>query len=160
MKNQPDTRGYFPMFIDLSKKKILVIGAGKIGERRIKALLKFGADIKVVAPDPSSHIRKLAGQGQIFLEEREYHGGEIEDFFMVLAATDKIEVNEEVYRECREKGIIVNVASDQTKCDFFFPGLVKEDSTVIGITDSGKNHKKVKKLVAKMKDILYKEGEN
>lgn len=41
-------RPYFPMFIDISGKKILVVGGGSIALRRVRTLLKFGADIKVI----------------------------------------------------------------------------------------------------------------
>ena len=56
MKNKP----YFPMFIDLSDKNIVVVGGGNIATRRVKTLLSFTRNIRVIAPKVTMEIRKLA----------------------------------------------------------------------------------------------------
>lgn len=156
-KLNTEVSGHFPLFVDIRGKKILVIGAGKIAERRIKTLLTFGVHMKVIAPEASPAVKELAEAGVLIWEQRAYCSGEIDSFFMVLAVTDNLPVNEEIYMECKEKGILVNVASDRTKCDFFFPGIIKEDPLVIGVTASGENHKKAREMVVKIKEMLNQE---
>ena len=55
-------------------------------------------------------------------------------------------LNEEIYRICKEEGIYVNIADDRTKCDFYFPGIFMKDELVVGITASGLDHKKARKV--------------
>lgn len=149
---------YFPLFVDLNQKSVLIFGGGKVATRRIISLLDFGVDIKVIAPECTKEVMILAEENKLVLEQRSYLRGEVENPYMVLAATKNNEINEEIYTECKEKGILVNVASDQTKSDFFFPGIVVENPLVIGITASGKDHKKVKKIIQKIRDMLKEEN--
>ena len=66
--------------------------------------------------------------------------------YMVIAATNDWKLNDEIYRVCKEEGIYVNVADDKSKCDFYFPGIYMKDEVVIGITASGLDHSRAKKV--------------
>ena len=61
----------FPMFVDISEWKILIVGAGRIAQRRLETLLQFASSITVVAPEYSEEIRRLAQEGRICLKPRE-----------------------------------------------------------------------------------------
>ena len=65
-------KGYFPMFVDISEMKIIVVGGGTIATRRIKTLLQFASDITVIAPDVTDSLKLLETEGKIFLLHREY----------------------------------------------------------------------------------------
>lgn len=131
----------FPLFVDLSEKKILVVGAGRIASRRMEALLPFAGQITVIAPEASPRVLKLAGDGCILYLQRPYIEGEIpRDICLVLAATGDREVNRAVYRECKEKGIPVNVSSQKELCDFYFPGIIQEKNLTVGVTAGGRDH--------------------
>lgn len=138
---------YFPLFVDLSKKKILVYGAGKIATRRITGLLRYGATVTVIAPHIREEIRQLckSNPGQLITQQRSYCMQEIqkEDTDYVLAATDNKEVNAAICQECEQKEIPVNNASDSSQCDFYFPALIEQDGLVIGVTSTDGNHRKV-----------------
>ena len=137
---------YFPMFVDLSQKKILVVGAGRIASRRIHTLLPFAGEIQVVAPRAEQDILKLAREEKISYEAREYEREDLYGADLVIAATDKEEMNNEIYSVCKCMGIEDNVISDKHKCDFYFPGIVFQDEVVIGVSASGKDHKKARKV--------------
>ena len=139
-------RPYFPMFIDLTDRKIFVAGGGRIARRRIEALVKFGADIHVTAPRVCPKIALLAGEGKIETALREYRPSDLDGMDFAIAATDDREVNRAVYTECRKRGIPVNVADDKTLCDFYFPALVLTDDVVIGIGSGGESPGKVKEV--------------
>ena len=98
-------RPYFPMFINIADKKILVAGGGTIALRRIRTLLKFGADIHVIAPELCEELTQLEEEGKIKAEHREYRTGDIRGAQIVLAATDDHEVNRKIWEECRAAGI-------------------------------------------------------
>ena len=65
-----------------------------------------------------------------------------------------LKLNDDIYRICKNEGIYVNVASDREKCDFYFPGIVMEDELVVGITASGLDHKKAKKVREEIQSVL------
>ena len=144
----------FPMFVDISDWPILVVGAGKIAQRRIETLLQFALSITVVAPECSKKIRQWAQEGKICLKQRAYVPQDLDGMRMVCAATSQNVLNEEIGQECRKKGILVNVCSDKMQCDFHFPGIVKNDSYVVGINGGGRNHHGVAELRGKVEKCL------
>ena len=72
----------------------------------------------------------------------------------MIAATNDAQINNAIYDTCRKQGILVNVCSDKQKCDFYFPGIAMKDQVVVGITASGKDHKRAKALVEQIRSIL------
>ncbi len=145
MKNN-EKKGLFPMFVDLREKKAVVIGAGKIATRRIRTLTQFCGNITVIAPEATEAVQALATDGQITLLDKTYERDDLYGADLVLAATDDTKLNDEIHSVCKCLGILVNVCSDQRKCDFQFPGIVKDEEIVIGINAAGTDHHKVKKL--------------
>ena len=144
------------MFIDLTDRKIFVAGGGRIARRRIEALVKFGADIHVAAPQVCPEIALLAEEGKIKILLREYRPSDLDGMEFAIAATDDREVNRAVYAECRKRGIPVNVADDKTLCDFYFPALVLTDDVVIGIGSGGESPGRVKEVrqrIEKLEDL-------
>ena len=76
--------------------------------------------------------------------------------YMVIAATNDRKLNDEIHRVCREEGIYVNVASDRESCDFYFPGIYMRDEMVVGVTASGLDHKKAKRVREEIQKALEK----
>ena len=145
---------YFPLFVDLSGKRIVVIGAGKVAARRIKALLTFTETVTVVAEAFDPSLMPLAEEKRIEIHKKPYEASDIEGAFFVLAATDRKEVNLAVRQDCKRLGIPVNVSSDRELCDFYFPGIARKDDLVVGITASGRDHRGVKEAVKKLQEYL------
>lgn len=141
----------FPIFISLEEKPILVVGGGNIAARRIISLLGFGPRVTVWAPELSLELKRLLSEGRIIWRRGEYCPGEMDGFFLVLAATGEPKVNEAVCREAKENKIPVNVASDQNLCDFFFPALVENEKLVIGLAGDGSDHRLVKETAAALR---------
>ena len=109
MKNKP----YFPMFIDLSDKNIVVVGGGNIATRRVKTLLSFTRNIRVIAPKVTMEMMELGKAGYVELLTRPVKRSDFAMAYMVIAATNDRKLNEEIHRICRQEGIYVNVASDR-----------------------------------------------
>ena len=150
MKNKP----YFPMFIDLSDKNIVVVGGGNIATRRVKTLLSFTRNIRVIAPKVTMEMMELGKAGYVELITRPVKRTDFAMAYMVIAATNDRKLNDEIHRICRQEGVYVNVASDREQCDFYFPGIYMEEGLVVGITASGVNHKKAKAVREKMQALL------
>ncbi len=165
---------YFPVFIDISEKRIIVAGGGRIAERRIDTLLKFTADITVVAPEVTDGIRKRVKEGKVSWIRKTFHKAARErqadeqkslsdtemllnNADMVLAATNDAECNERIMRLCRERGIPVNVSHKKELCDFYFPAVVVKDNVTVGITSGGLSHAQARKVREQVEAVLGEE---
>jgi siroheme synthase-like protein len=147
-------RPYFPLFVDLSATRVLVVGAGKIAARRVQTLLDFAGGITVVAPAVCEAIESLAAAGEITLCRRAFADSDLDGAGLVLAATDDAQLNARIAALCRERGIPVNVGSDKTLCDFYFPGVVRRGSVVVGVTASGTDHATAKRTTEAIRKLL------
>ena len=145
---------YFPMFVDLYDKNIIVVGGGKIATRRIRTLLQFTRNILVIAPEMTPELIELCNAGFVKYKHRKVKRSDLTDAYIVVAATNDRKINDDIYHICKEEGIYVNVISDKEKCDFYFPGIVMQEELVIGITASGLDHRKAKHLCEKISDVV------
>src|SRR6201995_4066612 len=102
----------FPIFLKLQDRPCLVVGAGEIAESKIQSLLAAGADVTVVSPEAKSGLRDLASAGLFTWHQREYAVDDLAGKFMVIAATDSLEVNAAVYRDAEERNILCNAVDD------------------------------------------------
>ncbi len=140
------SKRYFPMFVDLSDKQAVVVGGGSIATRRVKTLLQFTRNVTAVAPMMTQELADLGKLGMVQTVMRPVKRSDFDMAYIVIAATNDHKLNDEIYRICRQEGIYVNVADDKDKCDFYFPGIYMQDEMVVGITASGMDHKKARKL--------------
>lgn len=155
---------YFPMFVNLEGKKIVVFGAGRIALRRIRTLQFFHAQILVEAPDIPETVRAemqaLEGEGAIVYRKKDFEETDLDDGAdMVLAATGDRQLNERIYHLCKARNILVNNASDRHLCDFYFPAVAENGEIIAGITGNGTNHKKVAAAAAGIRTYLEKLNE-
>lgn len=142
------------MFVDLSEKRVVVVGAGTIAKRRIRSLLTFTNHLIVIAPEVNSELKNLESTGQLTIKKKKYDREDIYDADLVIAATNDTQINNDIYSVCKCMGIPVNVCSDKHKCDFFFPGIAQKDHVVVGVTASGKDHKKARAVIERIREIL------
>lgn len=149
----------FPIFLDISNKRISIYGAGRIASRRVGTLLAFEPLLTVFAPEASEQIQKAEREGKLTWVREVYRPGGISpDTWMVLAATDNAAVNEEIYRECQKKGILVNVCSNRAHCDFQFPGIASRGDLVVGINAGGSDHHLAKMWTDKIRKEVERNG--
>ncbi|WP_242955787.1 precorrin-2 dehydrogenase/sirohydrochlorin ferrochelatase family protein [Lachnoclostridium sp. An181] len=151
----------FPVFIRLNGKRVLIVGAGKVAQRRVCALLPFGVHITVVAPEVSEILQRYEKEGKIEIKRKRFTEQELgEQPFAVLAATDEKELNRNIALLCRKRGIFVNNASDASMCDFYFPALAKGEGIVAGVCGDGNDHRKVAQTAEKIRRCLEREDES
>lgn len=128
----------FPIFLKLTARPCLVIGAGNLAESKIESLRAAEAQITVIAPQASRAIEELAASGEITLHRREYSAGDVvEGTFLVVTATNVPEVNRAVYVEATSKSVICNAVDDPPYCDFYFPSVVRRGDLQIAISTAG-----------------------
>src|SRR5512132_2806023 len=115
----------FPMFLKLEGRSCLVVGAGKIGESKIRSLLVAHAKVRVVAPWVTPAVAGWARTGVLEWDAREFEASDLDAIFLVIAATSSVGVNDLVYREATRRHILCNVVDDPDRCDFYYPAVVR-----------------------------------
>lgn len=148
---------FFPLFVNLAGRKVLVAGAGAIGTRRAAALAEFGARVTVTAPEGGEELRQLADQGRVIWERRRFQERDLEGIFLAVAATDDPDVNDLIVQLCHSRGILVNHAGDRNQCDWYFPGIARSGNVVAGITASGTDHRLAKEMTKQVQELLHKQ---
>ena len=136
----------FPMFLKLEGRSCLVVGAGKIGESKIRSLLVAHAKVHVVAPWATPAVAGWARTGVLTWDARDFQAADLEATFLVIAATSSTEVNDLVYREATHRQILCNVVDDPDRCDFYYPAVVRRGSLQIAISTEGKSPALAQKL--------------
>jgi precorrin-2 dehydrogenase/sirohydrochlorin ferrochelatase len=129
----------FPMFVKLEGRRCLVVGAGKVGEPKIAALLDTGARIRVIAREASDTVSSWAREGKIDLALREFASGDLDGIFLAIVATASRELNGSIYREAQRRGVLCNVVDDPEYCDFYYPAVVRRGDLQIAISTAGQS---------------------
>lgn len=140
----------FPLFVDLTGRKCVVVGCGKIGAHRAEVLVRYGAQVSVIAPQGT------APNGAIHYR-REFQADDLNGAFLVVAATADRAVNHEIYTLCRQRNIFVSTADKREECTFFFPAVRAGANLSVGVVSDGTDHKKTARAACAIEEILKKE---
>lgn len=137
---------YYPVCLRVAGRRCLVIGGGRVAERKVIGLLAAGASVVVISPLLTERLQGLQEEGRLAWQPRGYQVGDVVGFFLVMAATDDCLVQDQVQREAEEHHILLNVADVPAKCNFILPAVVKRDPLSIAISTSGKSPALAKSL--------------
>ena len=127
----------FPIFLKLTARPTVVIGAGNLAESKIESLLAAQAHVTVVAPAANPRLVELAAAGEIEWHRRPYEPGDVAGKFLAVAATNDAAVNRAVFAEAEAGGVLMNAVDDPPFCDFYFPSVVRRGDLQIAISTAG-----------------------
>lgn len=130
-------RSYYPIFLNLADRLCIVVGGGKVAERKLRGLLNAGAKVRVISPRMSKGISMLADAHRVELINREYRYGDLKEGVLAFAATDDEEVNKQIREEASCLPVPVNVADNPRLCDFFVPSTARKGPILIALSTSG-----------------------
>ncbi|HXH20920.1 MAG TPA: bifunctional precorrin-2 dehydrogenase/sirohydrochlorin ferrochelatase [Dehalococcoidia bacterium] len=147
---------YYPIFVDMTDKRVLVVGGGHVAEEKVAGLLRADAAgrITVVAPKLRPSLQRLLAEGKIDLIQRDYREGDMEGFDFVMVATDDGRVNAEIAAEGRRRRIWVNAADDPKNCDFILPAVVRQGQIVVAASTGGASPALARRLREELTDFL------
>ncbi len=133
-----DVMRYFPIFMDIQKRPVLVVGGGEVACRKIDMLLQADADITVIAPSIKSYLARYVEEDKITYHKGFYHRNLLDSkYVQVWATTDNSELNHQVYKDAHDAGILVNVVDDTAHCDFITPSMVNRGRVQVAISSGG-----------------------
>lgn len=128
---------YYPVFLDIADKPVVVIGGGNIAHQKMENLLAAGAKVTVISPELSEEMTALRDAAKFMYVARAYEPGDIDGYELAFVATDDHDENRRVWKEGRERHIWVNAVDDIPNCDFIMPGIVKKGELILAISTSG-----------------------
>lgn len=137
---------YYPVNLDIKKRKCLVVGGGRVGTRKVLTLLDCGARVTVVSPDATAKLIELANTGAITLEKRQYRETDLDGIFLVIGTTDDEELNHQISIAAEKHNMLCNIADRPKVCNFILPSIVNRGDLTISISTSGKSPALAKKL--------------
>lgn len=126
---------YFPLFIELARQSVLIVGGGNMALHKARRLVGYGPRIVVVAPEV---LPELAAMPEVAVRRRKFCSDDLfGDYAFVIAATNNDALNRMVSELFRERRVPVNVVDTQEACSFIFPSLVRRGPLSIGISTGG-----------------------
>lgn len=142
---------YYPAFIDLHGKNAVVIGGGNVAERKVRALIKAGARVKVISPHITDGLAKLGKKRMLKHIGRNYREGDLADAFIVIAGTSSSRTNDRIAGDARS---LVNVIDVPSRGNFIVPSVVDRGNLIIAISTGGASPA-VSKAIRKEMELLY-----
>lgn len=146
--------GYFPAFLKLDNKKILIVGGGHIAYEKLEHLLDFTSDISIIALELSDDMRRVIKEKNLDFEKRGYQSGDIKEFAIVIVAVDDIPLQAEIFEESKKYNCLCNSVDSVEYCDFIFPSYVKKDDLTIAISTSGASPAMAKHLKMYLQNLI------
>ena len=123
----------YPIFLDLSGRRCVVVGGGAVAMRKARKLLQAGAEVVVVSPAVLSELESIGAE----IRYRPYEAGDLEGADLAFTATDSREVNAAVAREARERGVLVNAADKPSEGDFAVPSTLRRGGLQVAVSTGG-----------------------
>lgn len=137
---------YFPAFLDLRNQKCVVIGGGRVAQRKIGALWQAKADLTVISPHFTDDFERWLAKRPIEVVQRCYQPGDLQGAFLAIAATDEEATNQMVAEEAQRRGVLLNVVDKPDSCTFITPATVRRGPLHLAISTSGTSPMMAKKI--------------
>ncbi len=151
---------YYPVFLDIAGRPCLVVGGGKVAERKVRSLLSAGADVTVLSPRLTEGLKRLVskkGADRVRHIPRRYSPGDLEGYFLVISATNSKETNRQVYEDAEDFNVLLNVVDHPDACNFIVPSVVERGELKVAISTSGKSPFLAKTLRNALENALPQE---
>jgi precorrin-2 dehydrogenase/sirohydrochlorin ferrochelatase len=137
---------YYPVYLDLRDRPCVIVGGGRVAERKALSLLEAGADVTIVSPSLTPKLQTLSLAGSIKHKSKVFDEQDIIGNHLVIAATDSPELNSTIGTLCKKKAILVNVATSPEESTFIVPSVVDRGGLLIAISTGGASPALARKL--------------
>jgi siroheme synthase-like protein len=144
----------YPVFVDASRCRVLVVGGGAVATRKVRGLLQAGGRPAVVSPDLTPELRALVEQHALDCRPRPYESADIRAIHLVFAATDSGEVNARVLADAEAAGALANVADDGEGSSFHVPAVVRRDDVVVALSTGGASPLLARRLRERLEGVV------
>ncbi len=129
----PVPEALYPVGLIVAGRRCVVVGGGAVAARKVASLFEAGARVVVVAPEICDDIRRL----DVELVERPYRRDDLEGAWLVVSATDRVEVNRAVSADAEEARVWANAADDPVACAFTLPAVLRRGPVTVAVATGG-----------------------
>lgn len=147
---------FYMACLNLTGRRCLVVGAGPVALEKIEGLLVSGAAVTVVAPEAIDEVRNLAADEQIAWVKRGYEPADLDDVFLVIAATSDTRLNTQVHAHAEERSKLVNVADVPHLCNFILPAVVRDGPVAIAISTAGASPALAQRMKREASEVFHR----
>jgi precorrin-2 dehydrogenase/sirohydrochlorin ferrochelatase len=151
--NKGENAVLYPIFLDLSGQRCVVVGGGEVANRKARKLLQTRAEVVVISPEVKPELESVATE----ILRRSYEVGDLEGAYLVFAATNAREINAAVAEEARDRGIPVNVADRPSEGDFALPSTLRRGRLQIAVSTGGASPTLARRIRGELEDIFRPE---
>jgi precorrin-2 dehydrogenase/sirohydrochlorin ferrochelatase len=137
---------FYPICLDLEAHHCVVVGGGRVAERKVLGLLSCRAQVSVISPLLTNELHLQHANGTILWIDREYRQGDLAGAFLVIAATDDEETQKQVYEEADTNNLLLNVADVPHRCNFILPATARRGDLTISVSTAGKSPALARKI--------------
>jgi precorrin-2 dehydrogenase/sirohydrochlorin ferrochelatase len=130
---------YYPVNLDIVGRRCVVVGGGQVAERKVERLVECGARVAVLSSRLTDRLAEMARAGTVEHVDSEYEAEKLGEAMLVIGATDREDVNDAVSRECRRRGILVNIVDDPERCDFILPAIFQRGGLTVAVSTGGRS---------------------
>ena len=142
---------YYPIFLDLRSKAVLVVGGGVVALRKTKGLVEAGALVTVVSPVVSEQLTSLAAE----VRERPYETSDMSGFTLVFACTNVRAINAQVTSDAAYCGIPANIADAPEECSFLVPARFQSDDIQVAVSTGGRDPRHAVAIRNRMEQFFH-----
>ncbi|WP_434998371.1 NAD(P)-dependent oxidoreductase [Vibrio scophthalmi] len=146
---------YFPIFLDLKAKPVLVVGGGEVACRKVDSLVRAGAMVTIVSPAIDDYLKGLVAQDECHWIQNFYSKDQLSRrYVQVWATTDNPDLNHQVHHDAKQLGLLVNVVDDLPYCDFITPSMINRGRIQVAISSGGASPVLVRNIRQKLEAQL------
>lgn len=148
---------YYPLFLDLTGRLVVVIGGGRIAERKVRQLLACGARVTVISPTATPRLRTWHRKDAIRWRPRRYKRCDLQQAWLVVSASDDTTINRRVARDARQRRTLANVVDDASVSTAIAPAWFRRGALVVAFSTGGSSPALAQQLRRRLSKEIGKE---
>lgn len=147
---------YYPVNLNIKGKVCVVIGGGKVAERKIRNILLSRGKVKVISPELTGLLSQMVRRRRIDYRRGEYHSSLLEGAFLAYAATSDRKVNAQVAKDATRLGILVDVCDSARESSFILPAVLRKRGVTIAVSTGGLSPAESVRIRDRLKEFIEK----
>ena len=145
---------YYPVSLDVSGKRCVVVGGGDVALRKVNVLLEHEAIVQVISPELCPELEDLFIAGRIIAAKRPYADGDLAGAFVVISATDDVEANRKVAAEAEKLGVLINVVDTPNLSNFIVPSHLRRGDLTVAVSTGGRSPALAHRIKEELENIF------
>lgn len=137
---------YLPVGLDVRGRTCVVVGGGKVGARKVRNLLRAGAEVTLVSPQAIEELAGMAGSGKVRWVREPFREDQLRGVFLAVAATDNDEVNARLVQEARGRGVLVCDASSAERSEVIFGAIHEGSGFTVAVFTDGRDPSRAREI--------------